>query len=895
MSGLTVGNTYFIRAFSSYGSAHDFSLCIKTLPPPPPNDHCVAAQTLTPAEGLECTNPVAGTTGGVLTNESYSCQYGPDVWYQFTATSNIHLIRLQNLVNVFGSNALSLELFGGTDCNSLFALACSFGAPEIYATNLQVGANYFIRVVGAQNSGVNFDICVLTVLPPVNDECAGALPLPVSSGSGCDSTLQGTTIGATQSSGPGCSVGADVWYSFVATTTDHSVRLSNVTGGNSNELVYEVFSGNCSSLSSMGCFSAYSLANFANLIPGETYYVRIGSYSAAIFAYDLCVTPSLPDLVPVYLAPNSNGCGAGNNETVQAVFYNQSAIAIPPGATTFTLEVQGDNSGTYGPLTNTYAIPPGLYAYVEFTGVDLSNPGVSVLTVTGTTVGDDNTDNDHTSISFNVWPLDTFYYDVDRDGYGDANYFIVSCFQYEGYSANNTDCNDYDANIHPGASEFCNGYDDDCDGLTDGDDPGVVDTLPPTVSCPANVLTDNDSGLCSAIVDYGTVNAADDCSYTLEQTTGLASGEAFPVGLTTNTFVATDAGGNAVSCSFTVEVLKSADPDLLYAYTVIGFKEVQLRKNTVASGGVGVTNANKKAILQSGTTVTAANTFVKAPDLQLQGGSQATTWYQGQTDAAMLPAFQPNNSPGNNNVNIANNSAPVTLGLASYGKITVGNNVTVTFSGHALVRIKELQVGNDATLLFAQGTELLIDKKMDIGKRSDINPGGGQSVQFFAEGEVSIDRGCDVNANIYTQKTLDVLQATAAEPTLMTGLFIADKVNAKDFVTWNTDASYCPLETGSRAPAGTESVEQPAVVARPGQLALSPNPASGEVYLAMDWPLEATLTITLQDATGRLIRTEKTVAMERYRLGLQGLPEGIYTVQVTDGLQRETGKLLIVR
>lgn len=47
---------------------------------------------------------------------------------------------------------------------------------------------------------------------------------------------------------------------------------------------------------------------------------------------------------------------------------------------------------------------------------------------------------------------------------------------------------------------------------------------------------------------------------TLTQTAGLPSGSAFPVGTTTNTFVATDAAGNTDTCSFTVTVDDDEDP-----------------------------------------------------------------------------------------------------------------------------------------------------------------------------------------------------------------------------------------------------------------------------------------------------------------------------------------------
>ena len=46
----------------------------------------------------------------------------------------------------------------------------------------------------------------------------------------------------------------------------------------------------------------------------------------------------------------------------------------------------------------------------------------------------------------------------------------------------------------------------------------------------------------------------------LVQTAGLPSGSAFPTGITTNTFVVTDAVGNVDSCSFDVTVLENANP-----------------------------------------------------------------------------------------------------------------------------------------------------------------------------------------------------------------------------------------------------------------------------------------------------------------------------------------------
>lgn len=37
------------------------------------------------------------------------------------------------------------------------------------------------------------------------------------------------------------------------------------------------------------------------------------------------------------------------------------------------------------------------------------------------------------------------------------------------------DCDDYNADVHPGADERCNGWDDNCDGRVDDDDPNLTD------------------------------------------------------------------------------------------------------------------------------------------------------------------------------------------------------------------------------------------------------------------------------------------------------------------------------------------------------------------------------------------------------------------------------------
>jgi len=136
-------------------------------------------------------------------------------------------------------------------------------------------------------------------------------------------------------------------------------------------------------------------------------------------------------------------------------------------ATTWYIDSDGDGYGDAAVTTVSCTGPSGYVADSSDCddGDAAVNPGAAELCDTVDNDCDGTVDED-SAVGAATW-----YADADGDGYGDAGATTTACDARSGYlaSASPADCDDGDAAVHPGASERCNGVDDDCDGSVDED------------------------------------------------------------------------------------------------------------------------------------------------------------------------------------------------------------------------------------------------------------------------------------------------------------------------------------------------------------------------------------------------------------------------------------------
>ena len=147
----------------------------------------------------------------------------------------------------------------------------------------------------------------------------------------------------------------------------------------------------------------------------------------------------------------------------------------------------------------------------------------------------------------------------------------------------------------------------------------IVDTIAPTIACPANVVVDA-TAPGGAAVSYPPPTAADGCSVP-ESCATHRPGACFPSGPTRVQCTATDNANHAASCSFTVRVKSPAEQAADLIVKINGLPGVQ---DGVKNSLVVKLDAVRAALALGNSTSACAELQALASAVQAQAGKQLT-------------------------------------------------------------------------------------------------------------------------------------------------------------------------------------------------------------------------------------------------------------------------------
>jgi hypothetical protein len=193
----------------------------------------------------------------------------------------------------------------------------------------------------------------------------------------------------------------------------------------------------------------------------------------------------------------------------------------------------------------------------------------------------------------------------------------------------------------------------------------VTDNINPTITCPSNISTNNDAGLCSAIIVLGTPTTADNCG--VQSVTNNHESTTYTVGTTTVTWTVTDIHGNTTTCTQAVVVTDNENP------------VITCPSNKSVNNDAG----NCSAVVNIGTPASSDNCGVQS----VTNNHASTTYPIGTTTVTWtVTDIHGNTASCNQSITVTDNENPVVH----------TKNISVTLSGGS-ASIVPSQVNNEST------------------------------------------------------------------------------------------------------------------------------------------------------------------------------------------------------
>ncbi len=305
LTGLNIGDTYYIRMYNYYSSTSATVQDICLHGPIPGGAGCAGATNIAALPYSQTGVNTSGSGDNFDNNDACGSFYmnGDDYVFEYTPATDecidIVLSNTSSWVGVFLTDLCPDDALA----NCVDYGTSSSGNPSITDVSLNGGTTYYITVsTNPSPQTTMFDIDIQTVAcptPPDNDDCVDATPFPtIPTGGGCAQLLNQSNVNALPSgvSPTGaCSSNSgtpddDVWFSFVATEATLYLEATYLSG--TSDIYFQVFEANCAgSMTSILCTDNNTGGTMSGLTIGNTYYVRMYCYSSGVSPtyQDLCI------------------------------------------------------------------------------------------------------------------------------------------------------------------------------------------------------------------------------------------------------------------------------------------------------------------------------------------------------------------------------------------------------------------------------------------------------------------------------------------------------------------------------------------------------------------------------------------------------------------------------
>ena len=211
----------------------------------------------------------------------------------FPASNATNIALLPTITWAASNSAASYNIKIGTTAGASDVLnVTNITATSYTLTNTLSNATTYFLTVEAVNEAGDANNCstrqfTTAHVPPSNDECVNAIPLTVNPDLSYNTVTAGTTLNATMSMAATPCSGTpndDVWFSFVATSTMHQIKILDIrsvgtTSG--TDMYFQVLSGSCGDFTSLLCSDPETNV-ITNLTVGQTYYIRVYTWTTNV-------------------------------------------------------------------------------------------------------------------------------------------------------------------------------------------------------------------------------------------------------------------------------------------------------------------------------------------------------------------------------------------------------------------------------------------------------------------------------------------------------------------------------------------------------------------------------------------------------------------------------------